>query len=187
MKRWKATWIVLGLFCLLLAYVLLFEVGRDPPAPADATPTPSPVLDLEVGDLVAFHVTDGERTLRFERQGETWWVTEPGEGEADTYALTWRFSELARLEAKQVLLEEITDPVPYGLDPVALTVTLEPESGNAETLLIGRRTPDGSSFYVQLQGDPRLYLIATYKVEALTEWLEEPPYRPTPTPDAGEQ
>jgi hypothetical protein len=49
-------------------------------------------------------------------------------------------------------------------------------------LLIGRQTPDGTAFYLQRAGDPRLYIVDHYKIQALYDWLADPPYAPTPAP-----
>ena len=83
------------------------------------------------------------------------------------------------------MLEEVSDPATYGLAPAALTVDIHTQAGGKERILVGRRTPDGASFYVQREGDPRLYIAPVYPLDGLFEWLTDPPTLPTPTPDAG--
>ena len=94
MKRWRTTSIVLALFAVLLAYVLLVEVKRDPPPPEDAAPTPVPVLDMALDEVRALRVSDGARTLRVENRGLEWVITEPDEGPADAYEVFMPINDL---------------------------------------------------------------------------------------------
>jgi hypothetical protein len=185
MKRWKPTLIVLGLFAALLAYVLLVEVKKEPPSEGDVTPTPPPLMDYALGDLRAMRITDGQRTLRLEQGAEEWRITEPAEGAADYYALLAPVDDLLHLQATMIVVEQASDLATYGLDPPAITLIVELTSGQEERVLVGRKTPDGSTFYVQRVGDARVYTVSNYKVERFVEWLSAPPYQPTPTPEAG--
>ena len=68
MKRWRTTLILLGVFALLLAYVLLFEHKREPPPSPGATPspTPSPLVDLERDEIRALHITWANSEVRID-------------------------------------------------------------------------------------------------------------------------
>jgi hypothetical protein len=94
--------------------------------------------------------------------------------------------ELARLEARRVVMEvergATSDLATYGLDSEALTLTVETRTGDERRIYVGRETPDGTAFYVQREGDPRLYIVSHYMLEPFFGWLSDPPYRPTPTP-----
>ncbi|MFX1355296.1 MAG: DUF4340 domain-containing protein [Promethearchaeota archaeon] len=185
MKRWKPTLIVLGLFALLLAYVLIVEIEKEPPSEGEADPTPSPILDLSLDDVVTLRIQDGQRTVRIEHEEAGWRITEPRDELADSYAVFVPVDDLIRLEARMVVLEKTSDLATYGLHPAALTLTIETRSGGEERILVGRKTPDGTLFYVQHAGDARLYAVSSYKMETFFEWLLDPPYQPTPTPESG--
>ena len=186
MKNWVPTLVVLGIFGALLAYVLLVEVKKEPPAEDNALPTPIPILELEADGLEAVHIDDGTHTLRLERGAgqEGWRVSEPEDRPADTDDVSTLLRSLARLDARQVVLEEVSEPATYGLAPPALTVDIHAQDGEKERILVGRRTPDGVSFYVQREGDPRLYITPVYPLDHLFEWMTDPPYLLTPTPGA---
>lgn len=191
MKRWRTTLIVALVFAAILAYVLLVEGKKEPPGQPDVTPSPTPValLDIALDDLRAVHATDGTRVLRLVREGSDWQVAEAlGDSQraaADMMAVSLPLNDLAHLEARAVVLDEVSEPATYGLDPAALTLTLEAGDGTEVRLTAGRETPDGTAFYVQMAGDPRLYLVDHYRIEPFVRWLSAPPYAPTPTP-AGE-
>jgi hypothetical protein len=169
-------------FTALLAYVLLVELRREPPADPDATPTPVPILGWQIADLQAAEFTDGERTVRLEREGEGWRVLLPPDAEsapANPHTVYFAFHELASLDAREPIEGKDLDLATYGLVPPALTVTVETRSGR-ERVYVGRETADGTAFYVQREGDTALYVVDHYKFEYLFEWLSAPPYRATP-------
>ena len=180
------TVLVVAAFGLLLAYVLLVEARRAPPPDPEATPTPQPLLTWEMDELRSIHVSDGARTTRLERVGEDWQVLEPADAAggrpADPHTLYWPLLELAGLEARLLVSQEVKDQAAYGLDTPALTIAVEVESGERVRLYAGRETADGTAFYVRREGDPRLYIVDHFKIELLQEWLSAPPYKATPTP-----
>ena len=180
------TLLVVAAFAALLAYVLLVETKREPPADPDTTPTPLPVLGWEIDDLNAVQFTDGERTVRLEREGKGWRILRPPAADsapANPHTVYFAFHELAGLEARAPVKDRDPDPATYGLDVPALTVTVETQSGT-EQVYVGRQTADGTALYVQREGDPRLYVVDHYKFEYLFDWLSAPPSQATPAPDS---
>ena len=191
MRRWRTTLIVLGVFAALLLYVILFEARREPPAEPGARPSPTPasVLDVAVDDVRALHIAAGDRTLSLVRQDGKWAILPPGTASGASSEATlagtsiyWSIDEILRLQARRIIAEEATDLAQYGLDAPALTVTIEIAGGASEQLLVGRETPDGTAYYLQRAGDPRLYIVDHYKIQTLYGWLAEPPYAPTSAP-----
>jgi hypothetical protein len=185
-KRWRTTLIVAGVFGALLVYVLLVEGKRDAPEEprpgVTPSPTPVPVLDIAVPDILSLEVTDGERTLRIAHEGDAWRIVQPVDAPVDAAALAWPLGEIAQLEARLIVADEVTDLATYGLDTPSLTVTIASTGGTAQ-LRAGRQTPGGSAYYVLVEGDPRLYTVDPYTIDNLRRWLDEPPYAPTPTPE----
>jgi hypothetical protein len=186
MKRWRTTLIIVGVFAVMLGYVLLVETEKEPPTRPGVTPSPTPVplVEIALEDVRAVHVTDGERTVRLLHEGNAWRISEPEDAPADTYGVFLPLDDLAHLEGRILVSEEATDLEPYGLDPVALTLVIERVDGTEERFYVGRETPDGTAFYIQRDGDPGLYIADHYKMEPFFQWLLRPPYEPTPTPAA---
>lgn len=181
--------LVVAAFGILLAYMLLVEARRAPPPDPEATPTPWPILGWKIEDLRSIQVTDGSRAVHLERVGDEWHIVEPGTAPghglsaADPRTIYWPLLELAGLEARLLVSQEVQDKALYGLDVPALTISVETLSGERERLHAGRETPDGTAFYVQREGDPRLYIVDHFKIELFQEWLSAPPYQATPAPD----
>jgi hypothetical protein len=146
------TVLILAAFLILLAYMLLVEARRAPQIAPDATPTPYPILSWKMDDLRSIHVTDGSRTTSVERVDEGWQIVEPasasnGSSTADPRTLYFPLLELAGLEARLLVSQEVQDKAVYGLDVPALTITVETLSGERERLYAGRVTVDGTAFY----------------------------------------
>jgi hypothetical protein len=182
------TVLVVAAFGILLAYMLLVEARRAPLPDPEATPTPWPILVWKMDDLRSIHVTDGSRVTHLERMGDEWRIVEPVDAAtgspsaADPRTIYLPLLELAGLEARLLVSQEVQDKAVYDLDVPALIIEVETLSGERERLYAGRVTPDGTAFYVQREGDPRLYIVDHYKIEFFQEWLSAPPYRATPTP-----
>jgi hypothetical protein len=188
-RRWRTTLIVGGVFLALLLYVVLFETRRAPPAEPGAQPSPTPasVLDIAIDDVRALRIAAGDRSLSLVRQEGEWAIASPGTGASSEAvpaesSIYWSIDEILQLQARRIVAEDATDLAQYGLDTPAMTVTIETSGGASEQLLIGRQTPDGTAYYLQRAGDPRLYIVDHYKIQTLYDWLDDPPYAPTPVP-----
>ena len=187
-KSRAATLLVVAAFCILLAYVLLVDARRAPAPDPEATPTPWPILGWQMDDLQSIHVTDGSVTTRLDFVDGEWRVTESAEATgqsapADPRTIYLPMLELSALEARLLVYNQVTDKAAYGLDAPTLTISVETRSGEKARLYAGRETPDGTAFYLQRDGDPRLYIVDHYKIELFQEWLSAPPFKATPAAD----
>lgn len=187
-RRTLRTWVVVGVFAVLLAYVLLVESKRDTPPAEDATPTPYPILQYDLGEITGVRITDGQQTLRLAYVDGGWQIVESPAGQeagpADPSTVSISIIQLGELAAKEQVIAQVDDGTTYGLSPQALTIAAQTATGEQNEIHVGRRTPDGTSFYVQKSGEPALYIVASYKLEAFFDWLINPPFQPTPVPDA---
>lgn len=186
MKRWNTTLIVVAVFVALLAYVLLVEVKRASVPEDDSTPTPTPLplLSLDAGDVQVVQISDGERLLRLEQVVDGWQIVaagsglvEPEPGSTDLYSVFISVNDLAQLKASRVLRETVQDGAQYGLEPARLTLIVVQRSGMEHRVLVGKQTTDEMSYYVQMEGDGRLYLVNQYTLQPFFNWLDQPPYQ----------
>jgi hypothetical protein len=193
-RRWRTTLIVAGIFVALLLYVVLFEARRQPLAEPGVQPSPTPasVLDIPTNGVRALRIAGGDRTLSLAQQDGKWVIVRAGTtgstSEASSEAVPadasiyWSIDEILGLDARLIVVEGTADLTQYGLGTPAMTIVIETTSGASEQLRVGRQTPDGTAFYLQRAGDPRLYIVDHYKIQALYDWLADPPYAPTPAP-----
>ena len=185
MKRWRTALIVLGVFAALAAYVLLVEVKRQPPAEPGATPTPLPLLNIDIENVQSLDIVAKDKSLHIEHPGQEWQIISPDVATpkvADPYVVHLAVDDLAHLPASQVLLEQTINLAQYGLEPVLLTLTLTARTGEQTRFFVGKQTTDEASYYVQRAGEPRVYLVNQYTLQPFFNWLDAPPYEPTPVP-----
>lgn len=185
MKRWRTTLIVLGVFAALTAYILLVEVKRQPPAEPEAAPTPLPLLDMDIENVQSLDIVAKDKSLHVEHPGQEWQIILPGAAApevADPYVVHLAVDDLVHLSADRVLLEQATNLAQYSLEPAALTLTLTSRTGEQTQFLVGKQTVDGLAYYVQRAGDPRVFLVKQYTLQPFFNWLDTPPYEPTPEP-----
>ncbi len=181
----RSTWILL----VVLAFVIgaYFFIKNRPVKSTTPTPTVignSYLLSVANDKLQSLRVFNKDQKVTFiERDtGGAWKVSLPSPQLADQAQAEAAETQVGAL---QVVLKLQTSPElsAIGLDNPAYTITLKFQSGATHTLQVGSMTPTGSGYYVRYdQGD--IYVISADGINALTGLVDNPPYSPTPTPEA---
>ena len=73
------------------------------------------------------------------------------------------------LEATQLLYESVDDYALFGLTNPSATVKITDVNGTSATVLIGNFSPDMGNYYVQLQGEPAVYHVPTYRISGFIQ------------------
>jgi hypothetical protein len=165
----KRSWTLLAVLVVLGALVGgYFLLSRPKPVPAAAK-----TIELSKGDkdkLVKVVLTGrAEGTLTLARAGAAW-VVEPSPPPSvtlDPSNLDDLAATFTSLSAERIIDEKPADLAQYGLKPPRVTATATFSDGTARTLYLGDKSPTGSSSYVQVQGDPRVYTVLSYAAERL--------------------
>ena len=186
--RYRNTVILVGILAILAAYVWFFERGPAPEAGATPTPAPERILSFDgtaVRTLVLTRPADGGTTrLEYTPEEETWYVVEGEAREpADQTRVTLLVSYLSDLTPLRVLEGPLDSAATYGLEPPRAQVTVQTEGGEEWTVEIGEKVLTGAAHYARLAGEEAVYTISSYIGENVLEFLDSPPYRPTPTPE----
>ncbi|MFB0535160.1 MAG: DUF4340 domain-containing protein [Anaerolineae bacterium] len=177
----RNTLILVVIFALLAGYVYFFEMKKAEEGEQEEGPKTTHVFDLVADDVVELTVKGPEGTTRLSREGQPWKIEEPIQEEADDVRINSLVNRLARLTASRTLTET-GDLATYGLAEPQLTAELETKDNQVETLLAGDKNPQGSSYYVQKEGDENVYLVYANTVDDLKRLITELPRKPTPTP-----
>ncbi|HEY74397.1 MAG TPA: DUF4340 domain-containing protein [Thermoflexia bacterium] len=180
-KPWITTLALVGVAALLAAYIFLVEAKREPPPEEGVMPTPAPLWEFEGGDLVEITVTRREQTAAVERSGDSWRMTAPEAGEADSNRLSGLAFQVAAIKPTRALAD-VGDLSAYGLEEPEVQATLVLSDGTTINLNVGAENPRRTARYVQVEGDSLVYLITLTDVDGLLRLIDEPPYPPTPTP-----
>lgn len=87
-------------------------------------------------------------------------------------------------QTRRLLSENPGNLAPYGLKPASTVITVGTIDGGTFGIYVGDKTPDEVSHYVQMEGLPQLFLVDATWADVLSRLVTEPPYPPTPTPEA---
>ncbi|MGV3523932.1 MAG: DUF4340 domain-containing protein [Candidatus Sericytochromatia bacterium] len=175
-----------GMLALLVAlglYVFAFERGPVAPKLENGKPVVN-LARFEPEQIKTLTITQKlpAGSLRL-KQADGKWLFADGKA-ADNSRITPLLEQLKPWQAADVL-EDKLDPSQagaFGLATPDLTLKLETTSG-AEVFKVGNKTPTNSGYYVQHEGDPRLFLSYVNVPENLQRLLSQPPV-PSPVPAA---
>jgi len=157
---------------LLVAVVLLLGLGvglyfsnKQKAAEAAKPPTDAPpkILALTEGDITKIALKKrGAGETDLEKTNGKWQITEPKPYPADVDAASQLASSVANVSGDRVVEDKATDLAAYGLTSPSMEVDITGKGGKVSKLLIGDDTPTNGGSYAMLQGDPRLYTVASY-------------------------
>jgi hypothetical protein len=128
--------------------------------PADASPK---VLSLKDGDItrVAVKKKGGAETV-LERNGLGKWVMVSPEYPADQDTVNQLVTAAANISSDRVVEDKDSDPKAYGFNDPALSVDITTKGGKVNKLRLGDDTPTNSGSYATVDGDPRVFTVASY-------------------------
>lgn len=147
---------------------------------ADAGDNQNAPAITQQSDYTALTYSNGSFTLSFTLDGEgKWsWTADPGFPLDDT-TLTTILAELSSLRPQQTLAAE-ESMESYGFTDPGATLTATERNGRELTLVFGKATTDGASYYMQMNGDETtVYIVAG----ALYQHLQTPIYDMMKLPD----
>jgi uncharacterized protein DUF4340 len=163
---------------LLIAAVILAGLGglvwwsnrSEAAKVGKADPKAAPkILELKEGDIrqIELRHRDGETTVVKKDDAGKWSITAPQPLAADQTAVGAITSAVTSLTSDRMVDENASNLPSYGLDPPRIGVTFTMADGKTHTLRIGEDTPTEGDTYAMLDGDKRLFTIASFGKSAL--------------------
>lgn len=92
---------------------------------------------------------------------------------ADQSAVSAMVSTMAALDSQRLVEQKTSDLSPYGLSEPPLAVEVTEKDNKTQQLLIGDNTPTGNGVYAKLEGDPRVFTIASFNKTSLDKGLND--------------
>jgi len=126
--------------------------------------TPPKILALKQEDIskIAIRKKGGEELDLAKGDAGKWQITAPKPLGADQEAVSSLLSTVSSLTADRLVEDKAGDLSQFGLAQPALAVDVITKDGKAQKLLLGDDTPAGSAVFAKLEGDPRVFTVATY-------------------------
>jgi hypothetical protein len=91
-----------------------------------------------------------------------WKIVQPKPLGADPDSVNSLVTSLSSVASDRLIEEKASDLSSYGLTAPNEEVKVKRKDGKVQTLLIGNDTPTGSGTFAKVEGDPRVFTIASY-------------------------
>ncbi len=180
----KSTWIILGIFAVLLAAFLLYpEIAPSEEEPAEPTATPHVLQSLDDQALtsIIYHGLNGE-TIQLDKVDTLSWTVETHpEGVVTAGNVEEIISYLSELQ----ILAEVSDEkdlAEVGLDEPQQSIAFIHEDGSAYTLEFGNLTALGDGYYALINGHD-IVVLPNRGIDQFGSLFDSIIHPPTPTPE----
>jgi hypothetical protein len=178
----RSTWIILGIFLLLLASTLVWQRYRKD-AEARVTPTTEQEMLLNLTSQVIGLRIEGFGSQIVEvirdEQGQ-WKLTVPEGHETDTDSVESAVSQLSNLSILSTF-DQGLDLGNTGLMVPVYRITISLEDRQQINVYVGKATATGSGYYVRL-GEKDVSVVSKYNLDSILNLSQNPPIKSTPTP-----
>jgi Domain of unknown function (DUF4340) len=125
--------------------------------------TPPKILSLNESDINRIDVKKKDAPeLVLAKDNGKWQIESPENLGADQSAASGVASTLSSLTSERLVEDKADDLSQFGLSNPKLEVVVTGKNNSAHKLLIGDDTPTNSGSYVKLDGDPRVFTVASY-------------------------
>ena len=134
------------------------------------TPATTKIVDVPQDQIQSLIIDKlGSEPIELKRAGGKWSITGPKALPADQDAVSSLVSTFSSLNADKLLEDKPVSVEQYGLNKPSLSLTATKKDGKTLRLLVGDDTPTNSGSYAELEGDPRVFLVASYNKSALNK------------------
>jgi Domain of unknown function (DUF4340) len=97
------------------------------------------------------------------RNNGKWQIDAPKSLGADQATVSSMLSTLSSLNSDRLVEEKASNLSQYGLSEAPFEADVTLKDNKTQKLLLGDNTPTGNGVYAKLEGDPRVFTIATYE------------------------
>ena len=172
-KKYLNTLVALTILAATWGAFTYYEKRKSSEKPQTELPKQEKVFSIEAQHIqsVTFKPRDGE-PFTCHREAGKWTITEPRHLAADQGSLSGFLNSLTT-----ATVEDIIDPHPaglkdFGLDRPGFTLELTSDAQpQSFTLLLGDETPTNDGIYAQVNGNPRVFTLASYLKSSLQKKL----------------
>ena len=168
----KKTAVLFAIAAALAAFVYFYEIEGEQ-ARVDAKAAEKrlfPDVKQEEITSISLRVSDAPE-IRLERREGHWRMLTPIDFAADTFAADGVASAITQLMSESVI-EDPQPPDAYGFRTGGAEVRFA-VGGLEKTLRIGNATPVGSNSYASIDGDDRVYTVASYQFSPFKKGPDE--------------
>jgi len=140
------------------------------PAP-DAPPK---IVEIATDQIQRIDIVKGAESTTVARAADgKWELTAPKAARADQDTVGSLAGTFNSLSSDRLIEEKPSNLAEFGLASPSMTVTVTKKDGKATKLLVGDETPASGGVFVKLDGDPRVFTIASYNKSSFDKTFKD--------------
>jgi len=126
--------------------------------------TPPKILTLKEDDITKIDIKkkDTDELVLVKSSSGKWQMTAPRPFGVEQPVASGMLATLSSLSSDRLVEEKASNLNQYGLADPALEADVTEKDNKTQKLLIGDNTPTGGAVYAKLEGDPRVFTVASY-------------------------
>jgi Domain of unknown function (DUF4340) len=164
-----------ALLVLVACGVGLYFSNREKAAEA-AKPSTSAAKIVSINDIdvtkISVKAKGGAETVLQKNGSGKWQMISP-EYPADQQAVGTLVTAADNISQDKVVEDKMSDPKTYGFNDPALEVDVTSKNGKTTKLVIGDDVPANQGSYAMVEGDPKVYTVASYVKSGLNKTFND--------------
>jgi hypothetical protein len=151
------------------------EKAAEAAKPAISKDAPPKILALTEGDIVKISIQKkaADAIVLEKNSAGKWELTAPKRYLADQDVVNQLVNSAASVNSDRLIEDKASDVASYGLQAPSLEVDITTKAGKTSKLRLGDDTPTNSGSYAMLDGDPRLFTVASYTKTGLDKSMND--------------
>lgn len=169
---------------LIISAVVLAALGgalwwsnkdKEKEATQPAKDAPPKILTLTEGDIQRLDLKKraNEPVVVQRNQSGKWEISAPKAFLADQEAANTLAAAAASVTSDKLVDDKPSDIKQFGLDAPSFEIDIKLKSGQVKKLILGDDTATGSSTYARLDGDPRVFTVASFVRTGLAKEVKD--------------
>ena len=163
----KLRGLIITLFVLAGLTGALYWSDRHPKSAetAEASVPASPkILSLQEDDISKIELTkSGAAAIVLTKSNGNWRIDQPQSLATDQSSVSSMLTTLSSLHSERLVEDKASNLNQYGLGEGAFEARITEKNNKTQNLVLGDATPTGNAVYARLEGDPRVFTVATYE------------------------
>lgn len=119
------------------------------------------LVKWDAGKINKIVLNSDKGTLELNKNGDTWTAKGYESIKLSQQTVQGIASTFATLAADKVIDDNPKDLNQYELSPAKSSAAFTLADGSRKNMLLGSKTPQGDSYYMMMEGDPKLYLLSS--------------------------
>ena len=141
---------------------------------AEASAASPKILTLKQDDITKIDLKKNDApAIVLSRNNNSWQIINPQQLGADQSTVNSMLTSLSSLSSDRLVEDKATDLNQFGLGTGAFEADITEKDNKSQKLLLGDSTPNGSAVYAKLDGDPRVFTIASYEKNNIEKDLND--------------